>query len=225
MFRLCQPAKLIHTMNFRRILLTLLTGAAITTATFAQSARQILDRTSSKLKSSGGIEANFEATRFNGIQEAETANGQISLSGNKFKITSSSLTTWFDGRTQWTLMHGSDEVNVSTPTAAELQQINPYTFLSLYKKDYNLTTTNTTYHNKPAFEVRMHAQSAASTLSLIIITIDKATDMPLSVRIKDKKGVWMRIRVSNIQTGKRFNESTFKFDTTQHPGIEVIDLR
>ena len=81
------------------------------------------------------------------------ANGHIQVQGNKFKIASNALTTWFDGRTQWTLMNGSDEVNVSNPTAAELQQVNPYTFINLYKSGYNLKLANTTYHGKACHEL------------------------------------------------------------------------
>ena len=103
-------------------------------AGIAQTAHQVLDQTASKLKASGGIEAQFEATQFVGVTENGTVGGQICVQGNRFKLTSPSITTWFDGRTQWTLLTGSDEVNVSTPTDAEIQQMNPYTFINLYQK-------------------------------------------------------------------------------------------
>lgn len=212
-------------MKIKRIFFTLCTACAVSMASFAQTARQVLDQTASKLKNSGGIEVTFEGTQFKGTHEAGNANGNIQVQGNKFKISSNALTTWFDGNTQWTLVNGSDEVNVSNPTAAELQQVNPYTFINLYKKGYNLKLANTNYHGKACHEVRMVAQNHTNAIQLLILVIDKQTAMPYSIRMKDNKGEWTRIRVSNLRTRQRWADAHFRFNPKQHPGIEVIDLR
>lgn len=212
-------------MRLQRIIITLAVFVAMSMTAWAQTARQILDQTATKLRNSGGIEAFFEGTQFKGQHEAGTATGNIQIQGNKFKISSNALTTWFDGRTQWTLISGSDEVNVSNPTAAELQQVNPYTFLNLYKQGYNLKLSNVTYHGKQCHEVRMTAQNKTNTLQLIIAVIDKQTELPLSLRMKDNRGEWTRIRINSIHSNKRWNDSVFKFDSKSYPNIEVIDLR
>ncbi len=64
------------------------------------------------------------------------SNGSICLKDDKFLLETEGMTTWFDGRTQWSYLASSDEVNVSEPTPEELQGINPYAWLSLYKKDF-----------------------------------------------------------------------------------------
>lgn len=212
-------------MNIRRIFLSLLASCAISGATFAQTARQVLDQTAAKLKSSGGIEATFEGTQFKGTKESGSTSGHIQVQGNKFKITSNGLTTWFDGHTQWTLLNGSNEVNVSNPSAAELQGLNPYTFVDLYKKGYNLRLASTNYHGHPSHEVRLIAQNKSNNIQLLIAVIDKKTNLPHSIRVKDHSGQWTRIRVSGLKTGRRWSDQTFKFNEKQHPDVEVIDLR
>lgn len=212
-------------MKYKSIFLSLFAACAVSISGFAQTARQVLDQTAAKLKNSGGIEASFEGTQFKGVEEDGTVTGHLYLQGNKFKITSSSLTTWFDGHTQWSLMTGSDEVNVSTPTVEELQQMNPYTFVDLYKKGYRLRLAPTTYQGKPSHEVRLIADNKSAPLQLLIIVIDKNSQLPKSIRIKDNRGEWTRIRVNSIRTKRRWNDTTFKFDEKKHPGIEVIDLR
>ena len=62
--------------------------------------------------------------------------GTIQLKGEKFVLKASEVITWFDGKTQWSYVVRNDEVNVSNPTQEELQQINPYTFLYMYQKDF-----------------------------------------------------------------------------------------
>lgn len=192
---------------------------------FAQSARSILDQTANKLKNSGGIEASFEGTSFKGTQVAGEGAGTIYVQGGKFKISTNQLTTWFDGKTQWTLMNGSDEVNVSTPTAEELQSINPYTFVDLYKRGYDLTVENVNYKGTACHEVRLRAQKKNQGILLLILTIDKKTQLPVSVRMKSDKGEWTRIRVNGIHTNKKWNAATFQFNSKEHPGVEIIDLR
>lgn len=212
-------------MKIKHIFLTLAAACAVSVSGFAQTARQVLDQTASKLKSSGGIEATFEGTQFKGQHESGSTAGSLQVQGSKFKISSNHMTTWFDGHTQWTMLTGSDEVNVSTPTAAELQQVNPYTFLNLYKNGYNLKLANTNYHGKSCHEVRLLAQNHANAIQLLIAVIDKQNHLPYSIRIKDNKGEWTRIRVNGIHTHRKWNDANFRFNTKAHPGIEVIDLR
>lgn len=211
-------------MNIKHIFLLLLCACTLLPVQ-AQKVQDILDKTAGKLKNSGGIEAVFEATAFKGTKETGSASGTIKVKGNKFKIESNSLTTWFDGKTQWTLLAGSDEVNVSTPTAAELQAINPYSFINIYKKGYAATLSKASYEGKSVHEVRLVATSKNSNMPKILLTIDPSTLLPLSVRFKNAKGDWTRIRVRSIKTGRQFADAAFTFDAKQHPGIEVIDLR
>lgn len=212
-------------MNIKRICITLCAACAVSFSAWAQTARQVLDQTANKLRHCGGIEASFEGTQFKGLREAGSANGSIQVQGSKFKINSSNMTTWYNGRTQWTMLSGSDEVNVSNPSAAELQQVNPYAFLNIYKQGYNLKLNNTTYNNKVCHEVRLVSQSRNSEIQQMILVIDKQTHMPLSIRVKDNHGDWVRIRVNNLKTGKKWNDANFQFNSKQHPGIQVIDLR
>ena len=212
-------------MKIRNIFFTLVAACAVSVSGFAQTARQVLDQTASKLRTSGGVEASFEGTQFKGQHEAGSTAGCLQVQGSKFKISSNNMTTWFDGHTQWTMLTGSDEVNVSTPTAAELQQVNPYTFLNLYKKGYNLKLANTNYHGKACHEVRLLAQNHTNAIQLLIAVIDKQTHLPYSIRIKYNKGEWTRIRVNGIHTHRKWNDAHFRFNPKYHPGIEVIDLR
>lgn len=212
-------------MRFFKILLLTVLGALIAAETVrAQSARSILDKTATKLKGSGGLQATFEATTFKGLSPQGTAVGTIRVQGNRFQIDSDQMSTWFDGTTQWSLLAGSNEVNLTTPTPEEIQQINPYTFVDLYKSGYRLSVSDATYQGKSCYEVRMVATRQGSSISEMRITIDRSSYLPHSIRIREGTD-WTRIRVKSLATGKSWADSVFRFDSKKHPGMEIIDLR
>ena len=207
----------------KKFLLSLLLLACLPTLS-AQTAKEILDRTAAKLQqSAGGYSAKFQATSFKGTREAGSTNGTIQVKGQKFKITSDGVTTWFDGRTQWSLLAGSDEVNVSTPSAAEVQQMNPYHLLNSYKQGYTCTVRNADKGGQRRWEVTLNAKRKADFPRILLI-IDSNYTLQ-NIRLRDAKGNWMRFRISGVKTGQSFPDALFRFEKKNYPGIEVIDLR
>ena len=190
----------------------------------AQTARNILDKTSAKLNK-GGIQADFELTTFKGTSQQGGTSGSINVQGNKLRIEAQEMTLWYDGNTQWTLMKGTNEVNISTPEEEESQPMNPYVFVNLYKKGYNLSLKDATYQGTVCHEVRMLAQNAQAPIQEMLITISKTTLLPQSIRIRQGKNGWTRIRVSRLSTGKHWKDEHFRFNEQEHPEAEVIDLR
>ena len=112
----------------------LIAMALMSAGSFAQSAKSVLDKAASHITVKDGVKANFKMTGSMG-----NTSGTILIKGRKFQATTPVATVWFDGKTQWTYVKKNDEVNVSTPTEAQLQAINPYNFINLYKKGYDCT--------------------------------------------------------------------------------------
>lgn len=191
----------------------------------AQDARSILDNTSSKLRSAGGISAKFNVAMFKNKKAESSASGTIDISGKMVKMQTSAGTTWYNGKTRWVLQHGSDEAYISYPTVEEQQAMNPYGFLNLYKTGYKLSTKNVTYAGQPAYEVQMKAQNQRSSISEMLVTISKTSHMPLCIRFKQSSRKWVRIQVNGVSVGHKWNESHFTFNQKDHPKVEVVDLR
>ena len=190
----------------------------------AQNAKSILDKTAAKLNK-GGMQASFELTTFKGTAQQGTVNGKINVQGNKLLIDAPEMGIWYDGKTQWTLMKANNEVNMSTPEGEEAQPMNPYVFVNLYKKGYNLSLKDATYQGNVCHEVRMLAQNAQAPIQEMLITISKTTYLPQSIRIRQGKNAWTRIRISNLSIGKHWKDEHFRFNEQEHPEAEVIDLR
>lgn len=213
-------------MNTRKLFLTLAAMfLLVATPAIAQTAKDVLDKTAAKLRGNGGMQANFEATTFKGTTQTGSTDGSIFISGTKFQFSTSELAVWFDGKTQWSLLKSSNEVNVSTPTQEEIQQMNPYAFAEIYKKGYNLSLTETTYKGTACYEVRLLAQKRTASIQEMRITIGKTNYLPQSVRIRQGSNGWTRIRINSLKTGKKWNEDFFRFNPKDYPDTEVIDLR
>lgn len=185
-------------------------------------ARDILDRAADAFRREGGVKITFSVRA-----PEENTNGSIRLKGDKFLLETEGVTTWFDGRTQWSYLASSDEVNVSEPTPEELQSINPYSWLSLYKQDYKLKVAKTgNASDDTAYKVVMNATKRSQDMQCIILYIEKGSFRPLKLSMvqrgsKDAAVVF----INSYQTGKNYDDSLFVFDRKAYPTAELVDLR
>lgn len=191
-------------------------------ALYGQDARAILDQTSFRLSKMGGIKAVF-TLQADGRQPVK---GILCMKGNKFFLEAAGMQTWFDGRTQWSYVPANEEVTVSQPTAEELQSINPYTLLYIYKQGYGLTLGKTNrLRDKSVNEIVMTADNARQPLQHIVLYIDKATNLPLQIHTTGRGGEKTVVDIILCHTGQTYNDDFFTFDVQAHPDVEVIDLR
>lgn len=179
-----------------------------------KQAREILDKTTNALQQAGGIRATFGGT----------GNGTLLLKGNQFYLNSGGIQSWFDGKTQWSYLESCEEVNVSNPTPEELQTINPYALLSIYKNGYNYKYAGTKSRNgKQGFEVILTPENKQDITSITLFV--SQTYQPLYIKVEQNNKSANEIIVTSYQTNQPLDNATFKFDKKKFPNAEVIDLR
>lgn len=183
--------------------------------TFAQTAQQVLDKTAKIIGNKGGASANFSlsSTKYG------STSGTIAIKGNKFNAHTPQATVWYNGKTQWTYMKNTNEVNVSNPTQAQQMSMNPYTFINIYKTGYNSCLKNAGSN----YEVHLTAQNKKRTVQELIITINKKTYVPSVIKMRQGSS-WSTIKVSNFRA-KNVSNSTFVFNSKDFPKAEIVDLR
>lgn len=204
----------------KKIILTLsVIALAIAAPAQSSKAKAVLDKTSAVIRNAGDIKADFSANASSG-----SMSGTIYIHKNMLHLASSDVKCWFDGKTLWTYRKSTNEVNITTPTAAEKQSINPYHFINIYKKGYTYTMRETTLRGKGAYEVTLNATSPANKLRKMVITIDKANYQPLAVNMQRAKSS-TTIYITSCKTKQKFNANTFSFKRSDYPSAEIIDLR
>ena len=145
--------------------------------------------------------------------------GTIAVKGNKFHAKTSAATVWFNGKTQWTYMKKNDEVNVSNPTLAQQQMMNPYTFVNIYKKGYTLSAKSEGANNV----VHLVAQTKKQSIQEMYVTVNKKTSVPSKIKMKHSNK-WYTITIGSLSSRKQ-PDSLFSFNSKDYPSAEVIDLR
>lgn len=212
-----------------KYIFSILIALLLTLPVFAQKqaqAKLVLDRTASAFEKAGGVEAEFSMEAFNKGGSLGRASGSIKLKGEKFLLKTEETISWFDGKTQWSYLTGSDEVNVSNPTEAEVQSMNPYSLLYLYKKgfDYRLGAEKH-FGNKAVDEVILTATDQKQDLSRIVLYVTKDTYQPVYIAVEQRDGSRSEITITGYQTDLKLDDAVFVFDKKQYPSAEVIDLR
>lgn len=190
----------------------------------AQDAKSILDATAASIRKLGATEVSFEATSFEGTTPIQTMQGRMSLDGNKFLLESKGLTVWYNGNTQWSYLHSGSEVNITEPTPEELQQVNPYAFMDVYKDGYKLAAKKSKLHGKETYEIQLKATSKGKPADIIYVDVLRSDYTPLCIRIKQGKD-WSRISLKKISGHQKFPTSHFTFIASEYPNLELIDLR
>ena len=192
----------------------IMVAALMSMGSFAQSAKAVLDKAAATITAQSGVKANFKMTTANG-----STSGTIAIKGKKFYATTPQAKVWFDGKTQWTYLKNNDEVNVSNPTEAQLQAINPYNFIHLYKRGYTYTM-NTAGND---YVIHLMASSADRKIKELIISVNEKHYQPKQVKMLQGKK-WTTFDINSIKK-ESIPDSQFRFNAKDFPKAEVIDLR
>lgn len=197
---------------------------AIATLMQAQDAREVLDKTADAIRRGGPSLIEFSATAFEGSDAGEAMTGTMAIDGKKYHLQSNGITIWYDGQTQWSYIHDSEEVNMTNPTEGETQMVNPYAFLNIYKEGYRLSIKKKTLRGFDTYEVRLRARSKDQDVSEIYVDVKRDDFTPLCIRARQDNN-WSRISIKSIKGGQHFASDRFTYNAAQHPDLEVIDLR
>ena len=176
-------------------------------------AKAVLDKVISTLTKDGGIQIDFEGTE----------SGSIVMKGEKFYLHSGQIQSWYDGKTQWSYVADTEEVNISHPTPEELQGINPYFILVNYQENFESSYKGMkTHEGKQVHEIVLAPKGNAH--EQITLWISK-TSHPIYIKVENNGKPVSEIHVKNVRKQKEINDQVFRFNKSLYPNAEIIDLR
>ena len=176
-------------------------------------AAEVLDKVLEDL-SDNGIRADFEGS--------ET--GFLLLKGEKFYLNNGNVQSWYDGKTQWSYVADTEEVNISHPTQEELQGMNPYLILMRYQTDFNYTYKGNQMRNGVKGHEIILTPKHSGQQESVWIFVSKAYH-PLAMKIERNGQTLSEINVTSYKTDQKLEDSMFRFNKSLFPNAEIIDMR
>lgn len=200
----------------KRLYITIITAMAAL-LTVAQSPSAMLDKSIAAINASGGVTASYSITTGEG-----TSTGNIAMQGNKFRIISPEAKCWYDGKTQWSWSPVTSEVNITSPSADELQLTNPIAAASHFKNAFNMKRAKAKTAKTYVIKLTPKKKDNIKTLWLYF---DETTSLLRTARFEMNDKSVYTVKITSYKH-KSLPSSTFAFDKSQVPaGTQVVDLR
>lgn len=176
-------------------------------------AKVVLDKVVSTLTNDSGIQFEFEGTE----------SGSIVMKGDKFYLHSGQIQSWYDGKTQWSYVADTEEVNISHPTQEELQGVNPYYMLVNWQNNFDASYNGLKNHEgKQVHEIILLPKGNGN--EQITLWISK-TNYPLYIKVAKNGRTMSEIKVKTVQKQQQISDHVFRFNKSLYPNAEMIDLR
>lgn len=190
--------------------------AAIPASAARPAAKSVIEATAKKLREMPSMTATFKV-----VQGRDASQGSLTVSGRSFTVTTPEMKIWYDGKTQWAYSPSAKEVNVTTPTAAEVAESNPLSVLTALTQSYTCRRLSST----PAVDKIELTPRNKTDISKAVISVNVSTGMPTEILAYRANGAVTKIQILAVKAGKKLPASTFRFNQKQYPGVEVVDLR
>lgn len=201
----------------RKAVLLILSLIVMTATANAQSPSSVVDKVLGAMKSNNAISASYVMSSPQG-----NSSGTLVMSGKKFRLLANDVKCWYNGTTMWSYSTATDEVNITTPTAADLQMTNPYSVAQNFKSTYIVSKGG---KGNGTYTLRFTPKKK-SNVKHLLVTVSTSTWLISKAEIVQTNGAKATITISNYNKNASVNASTFEFDKSQVPaGTEVVDLR
>lgn len=218
-------------MKTMRSIILVISILLVSAATYAQKSSaksmSILDKASQLFKQSEGVKLSFTLSPDSPEGGAfEPQQGVAFIKRDKFKLDMPYSTSWFNGTTQWVLLKDANEVNISNPTPEELISISPLGILNMYKTNYVLKEpVSNSFNGKATTEIEMTPINRWEDFESLTITLDNKTNNIVMIRFTTRDGSKNKLTISDYNSNNKFTNDIFQFNKSNHPGVEIIDLR
>ena len=202
-------------------LTTMIAFMAIVATAQTDKARTILDDVSAKTKAFKTIKIDFTYTMENKGQKInESFTGTLFSKGDGYKLLFSGQEVISDGKTVWTYLKDAGEVQVNEATKDD-DSFTPTNLLSSYTNNFKAKLLS---EDAKQYVIEL-TPVKKKNFNKVKVVVDKTKKVLNSLSIFDKNGSTYTYAVNKFETNMPLNESMFTFKASDHPGVEVIDMR
>ncbi len=151
--------------------------------------------------------------------------GDITVSGQKFRLKISGQEVINNGQTMWTYMKAENEVNISDYEPDE-QEISPSQIYTLYKKGYKYSYVQEAKEGgEPVDVIELSPEDRNNPVFKVRLKVSKTDKSVKSWQMFNKNGNRYTFKINKFTPNVPVDANTFAFDKAKYKGVKVIDLR
>jgi len=192
-----------------------------------QKAKAILDKLANKTKTYKTIKSEFVFKLENKEDDvSDTYKGTVWIKGNKYRVDLMGSIVYFDGKTQYTYLKESNEVNISEPDGEDDDVLNPSKIFTMYNKNFKYKFVSDKFENTRALQtVDLFPKDLEKEYSRVRLKIDKTKNQIFEIKQYGKDGNYYTIRITKFTPNVKLSDTFFNFNKAKYPGVEVNDMR
>jgi len=189
-------------------------------------AGKILDAMSKKYQSMNTFNVVFTQTLENtSTKLKESMQGDITVSGNKFRLKLKDQEIINNGTTIWTYMKSENEVNISDNDPDD-EQMSPNAIFNLYQKGYKYVFAEEMREAGQAYNIiELSPIDKNHSVYKVRLQINKNDNTIKSWKMFRNNGNRYTYTIKQLNSNPAVDANYFAFDKTKYKGVKVIDLR
>ncbi len=196
-----------------------------------KKAKTILDEVSAKMKSYKSIKIEFnyriesvDTKNKNAPTKVENKPGIMLIKGEKYNLNIAGQTIICDGKTMWTYIKDSKEVQIKTVDANNDEE-NPQKILTGYNANYKPKLIKEEVNGgKEVYVIDLVPLKGKSFFRIRLI-IDKNKKQIISSTVDQKDGSKIIYSIKSFVNDAPIPDTNFSFNKADYPGVEIIDMR
>jgi outer membrane lipoprotein-sorting protein len=205
-------------------LVSLLSLVIIAAGQTDEAALKVLDSFSAKAKKAPSVSIKFDIVTDNQMEKTkDTLNGNVIISGDKYRLELPDNTVFFNGETSWSYLPAEREVTITKPDRKDDSfQNKPSAIFSAYLKGYK----NRLIEEKADYYIiDLYPEDLKTEILRIRLKIGKPQLNLISLEYKRKDGIVNILHVKEYDLKKTPAPDTFTFSKEKYKGVDVIDMR
>jgi len=198
---------------------------ALSTILFAQDqvAKDVLDKLSATTNSYENMTIGFDFILENTSQNIkETQKGILILEDDNFRLEMAAQTIINDGEIQWIYLADMNEVQIMEHDPED-DMMSPNKLFTVYEKGYKYTYVGAEAEKGKRLQIIDLFPEESGAFIKVTLAVDAAKNQLHKITMHDKNGGTYTYLITSFSSNNTVK--TFTFNSTDFPGVEVIDLR
>ncbi|WP_347158249.1 LolA family protein [Pontibacter chitinilyticus] len=189
-------------------------------------ASKILNAMSQKYSAMKAFKADFvQALENPSAKVKETMQGNILVSGDKYRLSVNGQEVINDGKLMWTYLKDANEVTI-TENDAEAESMSPSKIFNMYKKGYKYAYAGTETMDGAKYDVvELSPDDRSNPIFKVRLYINQKDNTLKSWQMFRNNGNRYTYTIKNFQANPTLASDAFAFNKTKYKGVNVVDLR